>query len=631
MARIISESVALAVFNYDDVQASEIMTGFAHVEGLVFSEISVDGEVFTQFGDMEARTDDASAAERETGTLAISPERVTYSHPISYRNDIGIGVLTISYSTLPVQAALARNQKAALLAQVLSFSCLGIVLVVSLRRVTRPLREITQVIDDVTAGQLDRGVPYLDRKDEVGLLARAVSLFQKNAHELVTVQAEAEANRLVAEMAAVDELTGLPNRRGLVELFERLETTHCTDRAAGIALIHMDLDGFKQINDTLGHKAGDSVLAVVSAVLRSVGHDCELVARIGGDEFVAVLTGREDLRQRSRDLADTLIRRIREPSSYEGQTVRVGCSAGIAYHSPENADLFETLVQADIALYKAKNNGKNGWVEFDDFQRKSLIQKKALSDQIQSGIERDEFLPYFQPIVDAQTGEIISLEVLARWNNPQLGLVGPPGFLELARELKLLRFIDRTILEKAIAAMRSLSGELDVPPQLSVNVSVERLVESDLLAVARSLEKTPIRLNIELLESAYIDDISDTLGWHLDALKELGVGIHIDNFGTGHSSLAGLLRVAPDCIKIDRRFVAAAPHSDKERALIKSMIGIAKAFRIKTVCEGIETEDQAELVRAMGCEMLQGRLFFHEMDEADLSRALLGHRSTRVS
>ena len=632
--QIMAESVAKAVWTFDDRQAAEIMGGFAHVEGLVFSRIIIDEGVFAEFGEVAPDgTPSIAFADMETepASLISSTERVVFSASIQYEDSGSIGSLTTAFTTQPAQALLADTRDATLVSQAVSFSILGLLLIFVLRSVTRPLRDITGVIEDVTAGDLKRDVPFLTRTDEVGLLAKAVSLFQENAQALVSVQAEAKANRLIAEKAVIDELTDLPNRRHLTELFERLDSEVVAGSGGGIALLHMDLDGFKQINDTLGHKAGDHVLKVVADKLRLHGKGCELVARIGGDEFVAVQRGSEDLQQRSRDLADALIRSIHEPSNFEGQTVRVGCSVGIAYHKAECRDLLETLVHADIALYKAKGNGKNQWVEFDEEQRRMLVRRKRLSDQIQLGLERREFVPFFQPIVDAETAEIRALEVLARWNHPELGLTGPDVFLELANELKLTRFIDRTILTQAISVMRTLGREVPDLPRLSVNVSVDRLMETDLLEVVKSLDSTPVRLDVELLESAYIDDASDRVIWHADALREHGVGIHIDDFGTGHSSLAGLLRVSPTCIKIDRRFAIAAPHSQRERALMESMIGIARSFEMDTICEGIETEEQARLLRELGCDMLQGHLFYRPMDADSLVSILLGATEARGS
>lgn len=635
---VIADAVANAVWNFDGDQADEIMRGFSHFEGYFYAEVLVEGKSFARYGILPAQRDGAIELRQFLGGdqegLLILDGFVLFRKPVFYQNTQEIGVLVTGFSIGPAHALLSTTRTETILLQLLSFSLLGFLLTFVLRSVTRPLRDITAVIDDVTSGNMHRNVPFLTRADEVGRLAGAVATFQKNAEKLVSVQAEAEASRLVAEQAVIDELTQLPNRRALINHFEIFEAEQAeyggdalvmaeAEKARRVALLHMDLDGFKQINDTLGHKAGDHVLCVVADRLRDVGACCRVVARIGGDEFVAALTSETDVRPQARRLADDLIVALRTPSDFEGQMVRVGCSVGIAYHDRKNRDLFETLVEADIALYRAKANGKNQWVEFDEAQRRAVMERKALSDQIQLGIERQEFIPFFQPILDAQTGKICAVEVLARWEHPDRGLLGPDSFIDLAKELKVMRYVDRAVLDQAISVLNAVSAYRKNLPRLAVNVTVERLMEADMMTVVKSLQGTPVKLDVELLESAYLDDLAERVLWHIDELRELGVGIHIDDFGTGHSSLAGLLRVSPDVMKIDRRFVQAAPYSTKERALIESMIGIARTFEIETVCEGIETEEQAELVRKLGCTMLQGFMYHKPMRAEDLHNLLV--------
>ncbi|CUH77577.1 Cyclic di-GMP phosphodiesterase Gmr [Tritonibacter multivorans] len=622
---VIADAVAKAVWTFDSEQAREIMTGFAHIEGFTFGLILADDMPFAETPALATDADlsriaNTFAASGESPVLELGGS-VLFKQTIVYNDTNQIGVLVTGFSIAPTQALLQTTRRETVLLQVISFSLLGLMIAFVLRSVIRPLHDITQVIDDVTGGDLDRDVPFLSREDEVGRLATAVAFLKKNARTLISVEAEAEASRRIAKQAVLDELTGLPNRRALMNLFEELDRENRLDTPRRVALLHMDLDGFKQINDTLGHKAGDHVLWVVATRLRAVGGACRGIARIGGDEFVAVLVADTDVAASAKQLADALIPALRAPSEFEGQTVRVGCSIGIAYHDRNNRDLLETLVQADIALYKAKGNGKNQWIEFDEAQRRAVIERKDLTDQIQQGLERAEFVPFFQPIVDAQTGKIRGIEVLSRWQHPVRGLVGPDHFLALAKELKLMRFIDRTILTQAIEVILEVA-DLPELPHLAVNVSVERLMETDLMEVVKSMQDSPVRLVVELLESAYLDDLGERVIWRIDELRELGVGIHIDDFGTGHSSLAGLLRVSPDVMKIDRRFVAAAPHSRKERALIESMLGIAKTFGIETVCEGVETDEQAELVRSLGCTMLQGFRYFRPMDAESLKSVL---------
>ena len=628
---VMSNAIANAVWTFDHDYAAEIMAGFSDIGGFVYAEVFTDEGSFARYGGLQEDVALLQGANTLAGQedLAILGLGGTVLFKRVIRHDSGreIGMLVTGFSYVPSQALLDATRRETVISQLLSFGLLALLLLLVLRSVTRPLRDITSVIDDVTNGNLDLDVPFLDRLDEVGRLAAAVSQFQINAKALVAVEAEAEVNRRVAELAEIDELTGLANRRAMTSLFEQIETErrHVPDRS--IAVLHMDLDGFKKINDTLGHKAGDHMLLVVAERLRDVGKECRLVARIGGDEFVAVLTGLEENSDVPTELADQVIRALRTPTDFEDQSIQVGCSIGIAFHVSSNMDLLETLAQADMALYKAKVNGKNQWFEFDAEQRRAAIARKTLESDLRRGLDRGEFVPHFQPIIDAQTGEITSVEVLSRWRHPQQGLLGPNIFIDVAQELKVLRFIDRTILAQSAEVMQNLASAGRDLPRLAVNVSTERLLEPDFLHVVRELAGSTIKLDVELKESSYIDDFGDRVLWIIDALRDLDIGIHIDDFGTGHSSLAGLLRVLPDAIKIERRFIAGAVNTAGERTVIETMVEIAKKLGCRVVCEGIETEEQADLARTLGCDMLQGFLNYRPMDRAALQEILSGSRA----
>lgn len=626
---VMANAVVEAVWDYDVDGASQILGGFGNLENLVFVEISADGQSFVRHQTALSETIAVSLQSpdaQRTPHLSEDGRIILFTHPVVHPNWGTIGVLMSGFSLEQTQNLLTQTRNRTILSQLLSFGVLGILLIFVLKSVTQPLRRITRIIEDVTGGDLQKDVPFKNRRDEVGRLATAVAVFQQNASRLVEIQAEAETNRRIAESALIDDLTKLPNRRALMGLFEQLDTDEDAQRENNIVLLHMDLDGFKQINDTLGHKAGDHILEIVAARLRDTGQHCRMVARIGGDEFVAVIVLSDGGIADVPALADQLIAALRKPTEFEGQSIRVGCSIGIGYHTARNRDLLDTLVQADIALYRAKANGKNQAVEFDEIQRKVMVQRKSLADQLQLAIERDEFVPYFQPIVDAHTHNIVAVEVLARWQHPDMGLVGPARFLDLATELKLMRFVDRNVLSKAIAAMTDVSAEIRKLPRMSVNVSVDRLMENDLLETLAVVEGSGLNVDVEILESSYLDDLETQVLWQLDKLRDMGVGIHIDDFGTGHSSVAGLLKLRPDVMKIDRQFIGPATQSAKDRAVVEALIAIARSFDIQVTCEGVETTAQAGLMQQLGADRLQGYFFHKPMDGASL-RALL-HQMT---
>ena len=439
--------------------------------------------------------------------------------------------------------------------------------------------------------------------------------------ELLQAKLTAEAQnhaledaRLVLEHNSLhDALTRLPNRRFLDQ---QLALAGAIEDGRPLTLLHIDLDRFKDINDTLGHAAGDEVLKQAAAVLRAHVPAEDFIARIGGDEFV-LLSRREPAAADFPALSARLIGAISEPMAIEGHDCRIGASIGIATRNEAEESAEHLLVNADIALYEAKRRGRNRVEAFNDELRLRTVEVKRLSDDILRGLERGEFHPYFQPQFDAETLEIVGVEALARWEHPKRGFIAPDAFLPVAESLNVLAQIDATILDQALFQAARWEGQGLGIPCVSVNVSCQRLRDETLIEKLKAMNIRPGALTFELLESISFDTADDGLKQAIEEIKALGIDIEIDDFGTGHASIISLLELSPKRLKIDRRLVQPLLDSTAQQSLVRSIIEIGKVRDIETVAEGVETLAHAELLRRLGCHVLQGYAFARPMAADD--------------
>jgi len=423
--------------------------------------------------------------------------------------------------------------------------------------------------------------------------------------------AELEATRVRIEHNALhDSLTGLPNRRYLDELLSgnsNLEERHgfVLGSDPNYGLLHIDLDRFKQINDTLGHAAGDAMLVHAAHVLHSNVRATDFVARIGGDEFVVVCCMNAN-KQYLEDLAERIVEKMRHPVILNNRECRCSISVGIAagHSAPDNHK--QILINADIALYRAKSEGRNGFQFFTKDLHMAAINTKRVADEILTGIEQNQFIAHYQGQFDAKTLEISGVEALARWQHPERGLLAPDQFIEIAEELNVMATIDKIVLEHSLKQMKRWRRAKVNVPRISVNVSARRLNEQDLVASLKKLRIKPGILTFELLESTFLDESSDLVAWNIDQIKELGIDIEIDDFGTGYASIVSLMQLRPKRLKIDRQLVAPTTYSMTQRELVRSIVKIGASLDIASVAEGIETMEHAKILRDLGCQTLQG-------------------------
>ncbi|MBP2549391.1 diguanylate cyclase (GGDEF)-like protein/PAS domain S-box-containing protein [Neorhizobium galegae] len=429
-------------------------------------------------------------------------------------------------------------------------------------------------------------------------LERARLLAEARNRELESARVNIEHN------AMHDYLTGLPNRRYLdAVLVEQART--CGREGRSLAVLHIDLDGFKQINDTLGHNAGDSILRHAALVLRDNAGPDQFVARIGGDEFVILTPATGGTRKLS-SLANRIIRQMRKPVVHEGRECRFGASIGIAWTQGMAVEPKQLLINADMALYRAKNAGRNRHEFYSQETHLEIVRAKRTADDILAAIEEGQFQAAYQLQFDAVTLEVCGAETLARWQHPRHGLLTPDSFLSIAEDIDVVAAIDGIILDQALQDFVKWEAQGVPVPKISANVSYRRLLDPALLRKLRRKNIPTGSLSFELLESAFLDDCGDDVLQTLEQLKSLGIEIEIDDFGSGHASIVSLLRLNPAALKIDRQLVRQLPQSASQRKLARSIVEIGKSLNIKVVAEGVETMDHARILQELGCDVLQG-------------------------
>jgi diguanylate cyclase (GGDEF)-like protein len=431
-------------------------------------------------------------------------------------------------------------------------------------------------------------------------------LREAHAHAEVQNRRLAEASRTLAHQSVHDALTGLPNRRYLDQYLEQ------SNPAERHAFLHVDLDRFKEVNDTLGHGAGDEVLQTSASRLLAVLDEGEFAARIGGDEFIIVVSS-DDPEARSQHLVDRIHEAFSRPIMAGGSECRIGASIGVATQMLADGDIRQLLINSDIALYEAKKLGRNRAEFFTEALRLSTVTAKRTADELLQGLENDEIVPFFQPQFDATTLEIVGVEALARWHHPTRGLLGPDKFLAVAERLHRVADIDAIILEKSLfQATRWSANDLAVP-RVSVNISAQRLRDERLVQRLAELAIPPGSLSFELLESISFDEHDEDLAAAIRTIRSFGIDVEIDDFGTGHASIVSLLELAPQRLKIDRKLICPIVDSAQQQRLVSSIIDIGRSLGIEIIAEGVETMAHAMVLRDLGCHTLQGYAFARPM------------------
>ncbi|KTE17353.1 EAL domain-containing protein [Sphingopyxis sp. H115] len=419
-----------------------------------------------------------------------------------------------------------------------------------------------------------------------------------------------------SRLALYDSLTGLANR---FNISKKLDTTLAafSQQQRACAIMLLDLDRFKQVNDTLGHPAGDALLKQVAERLLKIVGDKEMVSRLGGDEFQIILPDIED-RGKLGDMAADIIASLSQPYSVEGSRCIIGASVGVAIAPFDGVSSDDLVRNADLALYAAKGNGRGRFAFYSSDLHQAAEQRRALEEDLRDALARGEIELRYQPVVHAKSNIVTGVEALVRWTHPERGLISPAVFIPIAEEANLIWQLGEWVLRKACEDASRWPGDMRV----AVNVSPIQFANADLpKVVANALAATglaPDRLELEITESVFLGDSAET-GRMFKALKGLGVRLALDDFGTGYSSL-GYLQTAPfDKIKIDQSFVRGATEPEsRNSAIIAAIVALAEALEMETTAEGIESLDQLDLIRRLNVSHVQGYVYSKPVANAEL-------------
>jgi diguanylate cyclase (GGDEF)-like protein len=431
----------------------------------------------------------------------------------------------------------------------------------------------------------------------------------QDAHDEIVARKQAEAE--LAHQATHDPLTGLPNR---VLLHDRLSqaVAHLERGRRRAAVLLLDLDRFKVVNDSLGHAAGDHILVTVAERLLRAVRPGDTVARLGGDEFVVVcddLHGELD----AVGLADRVASAFDEPFTLLGQELLVGASIGIAIARDQTSSPDDLLRDADAVMYRAKAHGGSRWEIFDSGLRDRVVERLRVETDLRRALDATELALYFQPVVSLATDEVVGAEGLARWEHPDRGLILPDEFINVAEESGLIVPLGEWVIDEGCRQLaRWAKDDTTSARTISLNVSARQLVHGDLVRTVRQyLAATgadPRQLSLEITETALMDDV-ESASSVLTRLRALGVQVWVDDFGTGYASLTYLRRLPLTGVKIDRSFVAGLDTSAEDRAIVGGIVNLAHSLGLVALAEGVETEFQSERLRELGCDLAQGFLW----------------------
>jgi diguanylate cyclase (GGDEF)-like protein len=496
-----------------------------------------------------------------------------------------------------------------------------------------PLRYQNQLVGVISVAERAEGAPEPDTRVQLRRLADQAAVALANARMLEQVRT----------LAYYDSLTGLPNRLSYKErLANALE--EASRRGSLVAALFIDLDHFSRINDTLGHEAGDHLLQQVAARLRASCREREdqvaiasdaldpEVARLGGDEFTVIMAGLEDPEDAGK-LARRILSSLAHPFRLEGREIFVNASIGIAVHPYDGKDIETLLMHADTAMYKAKEQGGNSYQTYSRSMNATALQRLTLENALRRALEREEFEVHYQPIVDVGSGVPAAAEALVRWRHPDLGLLLPAEFIPLAEENGLIVPIGEWVMRRACAQNLEWQRAGLAPIRVVVNLSGPQLTRGLIESVGRTLRDTGLEarwLGLELTETALVNhrkEGTDTL----HALRAMGLHLSVDDFGTGYSSFNYLKHFPLDTLKIDRAFIRDITSDPGDAAISTAIIALGHALGLTVTAEGVETEEQVDLLRKQGCDQMQGYYFSRPLPAESVVELLRDRKPGRSS
>ncbi|MBX9648999.1 MAG: EAL domain-containing protein, partial [Xanthobacteraceae bacterium] len=428
----------------------------------------------------------------------------------------------------------------------------------------------------------------------------------------------AQANRRVLELAQTDVLTGLPNRAFFLDQLNDVNSDERT-RDGTFSILMLDLDRFKNVNDSLGHAAGDELLRQVAGRLKSALRATDVLARLGGDEFAVLQTACEDQRSSSTELAARISKLVATPFLLPGHRVEIGTSIGIALAPEHGSDRDGLLKKADLALYRSKSAGRDCYTVYDEAMSAELEARNTLEGDLRDAIARCHFEVHYQPFFDFQTGRRRGVEALVRWRHPIRGLIPPDQFIPLAEETGLIIPLGEWVIRRACDDAMSWPADIKV----AVNLSPVQFKQAGLFEMITSALKDsglpPERLEIEITESVLLERALENHAF-IERLRGIGISLALDDFGTGYSSLGSLTAFPFNKIKIDKSFIADLARNHKSMAIICSIVTLASGLDMSVTVEGVETREQYERLKSLGVNFAQGYLMGRPVPIDELAR-----------
>jgi len=534
------------------------------------------------------------------------------------------------YTTLPARElhstsrALAAIVAISTIAAILFMAVLLFVMLKSM--IIRPIQKLGGATHEISRGNLNVSVA-ISRDDEIGDLATAFG------HMSASLRNSAQQ---IEHMAYFDTLTGLPNRNNFSEMVDRAIAENAVAKNP-MAVLFIDLDDFKNVNDNLGHDAGDMLLRDVAMRLSGcvrrngnqiqTGRPDDMIARLGGDEFVMLLTRVANATDAAA-VARRLVKAVSAPFEFNGYSFHLGVSIGIATF-PSDGETAEVLMRnADVAMYHCKKAGKNSFQFFSEAMNEAALERFTLENALRRAIESDQLVLHFQPMVDAETGRITTVETLLRWRHPSRGLLKPDAFIPIAEESGIIVRLGEWVLRQACHQVIAWDRAGHEPIRVAVNISNTQLTSNNFSEmVAGILKETglaPDRLELEVTESSVMHTEGNGLA-NLCKVKKLGVRVAMDDFGTGYSSLAALRKLPVDILKIDRSFVEGVVTDEADATIVSVIVAMARLLDLEVVAEGVETEEQLAFLRKEGCHTIQGYFISRPLSVLDIEAVLPRH------
>ena len=645
-ARVIAPNAAAAVWRFDTQSGARILQSLASDPDFA-SGILVDdnGEEFANFRNGNVRTAHVTARDVAALLGEENPKdlKVTSLHEfadrkrmivvvpliIAERERRSIGYMVLSFSN--ERAAAAARQEIITLG---SFGALTLIAVSTLLAwilsgVTRPIREITGAMNQLSAGEHDTQIPAHDRADEIGAMARALVIFketsiERDRLEYLARSLEQKTDELrregekVAHLANHDTMTGLLNRAAFSD---RLNEAFAEAKEKGrpFAVVCLDLDHFKDVNDTLGHQMGDLLLQCATRRLRNVLRRDDVIGRLGGDEFAVLVLNVDDT-----DIVAELARRINEalasPFILQGNEVHVSSSIGIAIFTPETISTEEMMVQADLALYQVKQRGRNGFCFHSPNLDHEVQERVAITADLHTALSKNELELEYQPQIEISSNRIVGFEALVRWNHPTRGRLSPGLFVPIAETTGLIITLGRWIFEECCRQIKQWNDEGVTPAKVAINISAAQFkaaphLEKELKQLFERYDLDPSLIELELTEYTLME-MTELQNGLIDRIRALGISIAIDDFGTGYSSLGYLRSQRVNRLKIAQQFIDEIATNPSDAAIVRATIGLAGELGIDVVAEGVERMEQLLQLRQAGCRCAQGFYFSRPVSAA---------------